>query len=234
MKIIGILGGMSAASTQIYYNKLCAMTTARLGGLHSPDLIIRSLDFSDIEELQSQGEWIEAGERLNKEAKNLEACGAEVLVLATNTMHKLSDSMMKGVGIPMVHIADATAEAIVKSGLKSPGLMATKFTMEHSFYTDRLAASGLNPILPGVANRQIIHDIIYNELCLNIKTDSSERIFKEIARNLVEEGADSLILGCTEVCILLDQDNVDVPVFDTTSIHCESALNIALLDKDDE
>ena len=230
MKVIGILGGMSAASTQIYYKKLCSLTAARLGGLHSPDLIIRSLNFAEIEELQNKGAWIEAGERLNEEAKHLEACGAEILVLATNTMHKLSDQMMQGVSIPMIHIADATAEAITKARLKSPALIATKFTMEHSFYTDRLIASGLDPVLPDVASRQIIHDIIYTELCLNITTEASETIFRDIARKLMVEGADSLILGCTEVCILLDQNNVDVPVFDTTSIHCESVLNFALLD----
>jgi len=233
VKIIGILGGMSAASTQIYYNKLCALTTARLGGLHSPDLIIRSVNFAEIENLQSRGDWSEAGERLNSEAKKLEAYGAEILVLATNTMHKLSDQMMRGLRIPMIHIADATAEEITGAGFRSPALIATKFTMEQSFYKDRLTALGLNPVLPDASSRQTIHDIIYNELCLNIRSESSRAIFESIARKLVDEGADSVILGCTEVCILLDQDNVDVPVFDTTSIHCEKVLRMAL-EKNDQ
>ena len=228
MKIIGILGGMSAASTQIYYDTLCTLTAKRLGGLHSPELIIRSVNFAEIEDLQNKGAWFEAGDRLNYEAKKLESYGAEVLVLATNTMHKLTDQIMNGVSIPLVHIADATAERIVKAGLKSPALIATKFTMEQSFYTDRLIAMGLTPILPDESSRQIIHDIIYGELCLNIRNEQSKTVFENMARKLSAEGADSVILGCTEVCLLLDQDNVDFPVFDTTSIHCDAALKAAL------
>ncbi len=228
MKTIGILGGMSAASTQVYYRELCDMTRKRLGGLHSPELLIRSLDFARIEHLQMKGEWDAAGAILNDEAKALQRGGANLIVLATNTMHKLADQMMTGVGIPMVHIADATAEAITSQRLKSPGLMATAFTMEQSFYTDRLVAAGLTPIIPNDADRAETHRIIYEELCMDVTTDESEAAYVEIAGRLVGAGADCLILGCTEVGMLLNHGNVQVPVFDTTLIHCSTALNKAL------
>jgi aspartate racemase len=228
MKIIGILGGMSAASTQIYYRKLCQLTQSRLGGLHSPDLLIRSLDFAEIEALQMKGEWDAAGAMLNDQAKALERGGAELIVLATNTMHKLANHMMDGVTIPFIHIADATALAINNKGLKNPGLMATAFTMEQTFYTDRLISAGLIPILPNDADQADTHRIIYEELCKDIVTEQSRAKYVEIAIRLVAAGADCLILGCTEVGMLLNQRNVDVPVFDTTLIHCEMALNYAL------
>lgn len=228
MKTIGILGGMSAASTQIYYRELCTLTRERLGGLHSPELLIRSLDFAAIEELQVQGAWDAAGAILNQEAKALERGGADLIILATNTMHKLAEEMMAGVGIPLLHIADATAEAISAAGLKRPGLMATAFTMEQTFYTSRLSAAGLAPLIPGDEDRAEVHRIIYEELCKDITTQKSETAYVEIAARLVEQGADCLILGCTEVGMLLNQGNVSVPVFDTTLIHCSTALERAL------
>lgn len=228
MKIIGILGGMSAASTQIYYRKLCQLTQSRLGGLHSPDLLIRSLDFAEIEALQMKGEWDAAGAMLNDQAKALERGGAELIVLATNTMHKLANHMMDGVTIPFIHIADATALAINNKELKNPGLMATAFTMQQTFYTDRLISAGLIPILPNDADQADTHRIIYEELCKDIVTEQSRAKYVEIAIRLVAAGADCLILGCTEVGMLLNQRNVDVPVFDTNLIHCEMALNYAL------
>ena len=228
MKTIGILGGMSAASTQTYYRELCNLTRARLGGLHSPDLLIRSLDFATIEALQMRGEWAAAGAILNNEAKALERGGAQVIILATNTMHKLAHQMMTGVGVPFIHIADATAKAINERGLRTPGLMATAFTMQQAFYTDRLIAAGLKPILPDVADQAEIHRIIYEELCKDITTDESSAAYIEIAKRLADSGADSLILGCTEVGMLLNQGNVAVPVFDTTLIHCAAALDWAL------
>ncbi|WP_172329692.1 amino acid racemase [Mangrovicoccus sp. HB161399] len=228
MKTIGILGGMSAASTQTYYRELCDLARARLGGLHSPELLIRSLDFARIEVLQAQGDWDAAGAILNREARALERGGAELLILATNTMHKLAGPMMAGVGIPLLHIADATAQAITAAGLKRPGLMATAFTMEQSFYTDRLAAAGLAPLVPAAADRAETHRIIYEELCRDVTTPESEATYRGIAGRLAEAGADCLILGCTEVGMLLNQDNVPVPVFDTTLIHCAAALDAAL------
>lgn len=228
MKTIGILGGMSAASTQLYYEELCDLTRERLGGLHSPELLIRSLDFAVIEELQAAGDWAKAGEILNAEAKALERGGADVLVLATNTMHKLADEMMAGVSIPMLHIATATAEAITAAGLSKPGLMATAFTMEQTFYTERLVSAGLEPVIPNDADRAETHRIIYEELCKGVTKPDSEAAYVAIAERLVAAGADSLILGCTEVGMLLNQGNVSVPVFDTTLIHCRSALDAAL------
>ncbi len=228
MKTIGILGGMSAASTQIYYRELCGLTRERLGGLHSPELLIRSLDFAKIEEFQTNGDWQAAGVVLNNEAKALERGGADVIVLATNTMHKLAGQMMVGVSIPFIHIADATARAIKAEGLRKPGLMATAFTMEQSFYTDRLSAAGLDPVLPGRADRAETHRVIYEELCRELVTGKSTTAYVDIAKRLVSAGADCLILGCTEVGMLLNRDNVDVPVFDTTLIHCATALDYAL------
>ena len=228
MKTIGILGGMSAASTQIYYRELCAMTRERLGGLHSPELLIRSLDFARIETLQVEGDWKSAGVILNREARALERGGAQVIVLATNTMHKLASEMMTGVKIPFVHIADATARAIKLKGLRNPGLMATAFTMEQSFYTDRLIASGLDPVIPNEFDRAETHRIIYEELCRDVVTAESTAAYVAIADRLAASGADSLILGCTEVGMLLNQGNVGMPVFDTTLIHCKAVLDYAL------
>jgi len=228
VKTIGILGGMSAASTQTYYRELCRLTRSRLGGLHSPELLIRSLDFARIEALQMKGEWGVAGSILNDEAKALERGGAGLIILATNTMHRLAKEMMAGVGTPFIHIADATAEAITKRGLRRPGLIATAFTMQQSFYTERLTAAGLTPILPNAADQQEAHRIIYDELCRDITTSESAATYIAIARRLAESGADSLILGCTEVGMLLNQGNVDVPVFDTTLIHCAAAMDLAI------
>jgi aspartate racemase len=230
MKTIGILGGMSAASTQLYYKALCRLTQARLGGLNSPELLIRSLNFAEIERLQMAGAWDEAGALLNREAKALQAGGADMLILATNTMHKLTDQMLEGVEIDFLHIAVATANAITTQGLKSPGLMATAFTMEQSLYTDELVKAGLAPVIPNAKDRAQTHAIIYDELCKGLVRPESETAYVDIAARLVEAGADSLILGCTEVGMLLNADNVSVPVFDTTLIHCQAAIDQALDD----
>lgn len=228
MQTIGILGGMSASSTQIYYRKMCELVRQRLGGLHSPELLIRSLNFANIEHLQARGQWDEAGILLNAEARALERGGADFIVLATNTMHKLAEQMMAGVNIPLLHIADATAERILKAGLSAPGLMATAFTMEQPFYLERLRAARLQPVVPDTADRAEVHRIIYDELCKDIATPASRTVYEGIAQRLAEKGADCVILGCTEVGMLLSQDNVAVPVFDTTLIHCEAAIERAL------
>jgi aspartate racemase len=228
MKTIGILGGMSAASTQTYYRELCRLVRERLGGLHSPELLIRSLDFAVIEAAQAAGDWDGAGRILNREALALERGGADFIVLATNTMHKVADQMMQGVGIPLLHIADATATAINQQDLKRPGLMATAFTMEQDFYTARLRAAGLEPVIPDAADRAETHRIIYEELCKEVVKPESEQAYRDIASRLVDRGADCLILGCTEVGMLLNAGNVSVPVFDTTLVHCEAAVERAL------
>ena len=228
MKTIGILGGMSAASTQIYYRYLCTRTRHLLGGLHSPELLIRSVDFAGIEKFQMAGDWQAAGEKLNHEARLLERGGAEILLIATNTMHKVADEIVQDLRIPMLHIANATADAIKRAGLSRPGLMATRFTMEQDFYLEKLRMAGLQPIVPSEPDRTSTHDIIYNELCKDIINDSSRTTYENIAQHLVDDGADCLILGCTEVGMLLNTDNVSIPVFDTTLIHCEAALDAAL------
>ncbi|MEM0977258.1 MAG: aspartate/glutamate racemase family protein [Pseudomonadota bacterium] len=228
MKTIGILGGMSAASTQLYYQYLCEMTQSRLGGLHSPDLIIRSVDFAEIEHLQMSNQWNRAGEILNHDAKRLEHAGADMIILATNTMHKLAANIMQDVAIPFIHIATATAEAITAASYERPGLMATAFTMEQTFYTDVLKDAGLTPVVPNPEDRAQTHRIIYDELCKGVMHETSRNTYIQIADRLRKSGADCLILGCTEVGMLLNPDNAPLPVFDTTRIHCEAALNFAL------
>nr|WP_280141705.1 aspartate/glutamate racemase family protein [Rhizobium sp. NFR07] len=228
LKTIGILGGMSAASTQIYYRELCRLTREKLGGLHSPELLIRSVDFDGIERLQASSEWETAGSVLNKHAVCLERGGADLLILATNTMHKVADRIVDRLSIPFLHIADATATAILDRGLSRPGLMATAFTMEQKFYTDRLKARGISPIIPEGDDRAETHRIIYDELCRDVIDVKSRLTYEAIAQRLVDQGCDCLILGCTEVGMLLNQDNVGVPVFDTTLIHCNAALEAAL------
>lgn len=228
MKKIGILGGMSAASTHIYYRILCDITQQRLGGLHSPNLLLRSVDFAPLAAMMDTGEWRAIAQRLNKEAKILEDAGAEVMVIASNTMHKLAEDIMNSVTIPLIHIADATAQAVDGGGCKSPAFIATKFTIEERFYTDILRQYGLRPILPQHDQRAIINDIIFHELCRNQVTSDSQASYVEIVRELQQAGADSVILGCTEVCLLLNEDNCHMPVFDTTRIHCMAALDAAL------
>ncbi|SCY88755.1 aspartate/glutamate racemase family protein [Rhizobium sp. NFACC06-2] len=228
MKTIGILGGMSAASTQIYYRELCRLTRETLGGLHSPELLIRSVDFDEIERLQVSSNWDAAADILNEKAIALERGGAELLIMATNTMHKVADRILAGLSIPFVHIADATATAILDGGFRKPGLMATAFTMEQNFYTDRLTARALFPTIPEAGDRAETHRIIYDELCRDVVTKESRLTYELIAQRLINRGCDCLILGCTEVGMLLNQDNVAVPVFDTTLIHCEAALRAAL------
>lgn len=228
MKTIGILGGMSAASTVIYYRQLCDLTRARLGGLHSPQLLIRSLDFAPVAAAQAAGDWAALGQMLNTEARRLDDGGADLLLLATNTMHKVADTMMAGVSIPLIHIADATATAIRQAGLTRPGLMATAFTMEQSFYTDRLRAAGLDPLVPSAEDRATTHRIIYDELCRDQILPASRSAYEGIAARLAADGADCLILGCTEVGMLLSAANSPLPVFDTVAIHCAAALEAAL------
>ena len=228
MAMIGILGGMSAASTLQYYELLCELTTERLGGLHGPRLLIRSCDFAAIARLQNEGAWAALGERLAERAEDLEDGGAEVLLLATNTMHKVAPRMMRDVNIPLIHIADAAADAILAGGFGHPGLIGTQFTMEDSFYLDRLRARGLQPIVPGAPDREIVHTVIYEELVQHKTLPESRAEFERIVGELKRAGADCVILGCTEVGLLLSPDNSVLPVFDTTRLHCEAAIDMAL------
>jgi aspartate racemase len=228
MKTIGILGGMSTASTLQYYETLCRLTSERFGGLTSPRLLIRSVDFGQVAMLQNEGAWGALGDRLAERAVELERGGAELIVLATNTMHKVVPRMMRNVTIPLVHIADATAARLKKAGFAHPGFLGTAFTMEDRFYLDRLRGDGLQPVVPDAEGRAEVHRIIYEELCAHQIEDVSRVRLVAIAKQLKQMGADSLILGCTELSLLLDADNSPLPVFDTTAIHCEAALEAAL------
>lgn len=226
-KRIGLLGGMSAASSQLYYAELCRLTQAKRGGLSSPDLILRSLDFAPLEAWMRSGDWAAIAETLCREAAQLEAAGAEVIALATNTMHNVATEIKAAITVPFIHIGDATAAALNASGSKRPGLIGTQFTMEQAFYLDRLRSQGLDPLVPEPTSRFAIDRIIFEELCKGVvKTESAGKFIK-VATELAFDGADSLILGCTEVCLLLNEENAPLPVFDTTAIHCEAILSVA-------
>lgn len=229
MKVIGLIGGMSCESTAHYYARMNERVREALGGLHSAEILMWSVDFSPIAAMQAEGRWQEAGERLADIGRRLETAGAEVIVLATNTMHKVAGAIEGAIGIPFLHIADATAEKIRSSGKRRPAIMATRFTMEQDFYTGRLREKfGLDAITPEEADRALVHQIIYDELCLGRTTEASRAAFVDVARRLRERGADSLVLGCTEVGMLLNEGNSPLPIFDTTLIHADAAVNFAL------
>jgi aspartate racemase len=229
VKRIGLLGGMSWESSAEYYRLINEATRERLGGLHSADCVLRSVDFADIEELQSIGAWDEAGERLASEARQLVAAGAELIVLCTNTMHKAADAIVAAADVPFLHIADATADAVKAASLSTVGLLATAYTMEQDFYVGRLRdRHGLNVLVPDERDRRIVHDIIYDELCVGIVSEGSRDAYREIIGGLVERGAAGVLLGCTEIGLLIGQRDADVPVFDTTRLHAESAVVFAL------
>jgi aspartate racemase len=229
MKVIGLIGGMSCESTAHYYARLNERVREALGGLHSAEILMWSVDFAPIAEMQSEGRWQEAGEHLAAVAKRLEAAGADVIVLATNTMHNVADAIEAAIEIPFLHIADATAEKIIASGKRRPAVMATRFTMEQDFYTGRLRAKfGLDPILPDADDRELVHRIIYDELCVGRIDERSRAAYVEVAVRLKDKGADCLVLGCTEVGMLLDQGNSPLPIFDTALIHADAAVNFAL------
>ena len=227
MKTIGLIGGMSYSSTISYYEKLNSITNNLYDDLTTPKIYLSSLNFKEIESLQHNNEWSKLGSILNEEAKNLEQLGVDILALCTNTMHKLSDEMMDSVSLEFVHIAEATAEKICDENFRSPALLATKFTMEEDFYIDKLNKLGLNVVIPSDKQRDTLHKIIYDELCFNNIIETSRDLFIEIVDSVKSVEADSVILGCTEVGLLLNQDNSSLPVFDTVQIHCEKIINSA-------
>ncbi|ESY82687.1 aspartate racemase [Mesorhizobium sp. LNHC220B00] len=230
MKTLGLLGGMSWESTAIYYRLLNEIVRERLGGLHSARLLLWSFDFAEIAERQHDGDWEGAGALLIDAAHKLEAGGAEGLLLCTNTMHRLADQVQAAVSIPLIHIADATAATVRQAGLRRPALLATRFTMEQDFYKGRLADKyGLSPVVPDSAGRDMVHRVIYEELCQGIVTEASKAAYVAEANRLRrDEAADSLIMGCTEITMLIGQEDFDIPVFDTTRIHAEAAVEFAL------
>jgi len=229
MKTIGLLGGMSWESTVPYYRILNREVGRSLGGLHSARILLLSVDFHEIEFLQHENRWEELGDILALDALALEKAGAEFLVLCTNTMHLVAPAIEARVSVPLLHIADATAEKIKASGLKRVGLLGTRFTMEEPFYRGRLEQRhGLSVELPPAADRELVHRVIYQELVLGEVREESRNEFARIARNLEREGAEGVILGCTEIGLLLEQDDVPVALFDTTLIHAEAAAAFAV------
>lgn len=226
MKIIGLIGGMSWESSLEYYRIINEQVKSKLGGLHSAKSLMYSVDFEEIEKLQHQGKWQELTEIMINAAKKLENGGADFIVICTNTMHKMAEDIQKAVKIPLLHIADATAEKIKDRGIIKVGLLGTKFTMVEDFYKGRLIDKyGLQVLIPNEEERQIVHDVIYKELCLGIVKQKSKEKYIEIIKNLVSSGAKAIILGCTEIPLLIKQTDVEIPLFDTTRIHAEAAVD---------
>jgi len=228
MKRIGFLGGMSWESSAEYYRLANVFVREQLGGLHSADCVLVSVDFAEIEELQRTDRWIEAGERLAAGARSLEAAGADLIVLCTNTMHKVAGAIASAVDVPFLHLADTTAAAVKAARVTTVGLLGTAFTMEQAFYRDRLAGHGLTVLTPSTEDRAIVHRIIYEELCLGIITDESRGEYQRIMAGLVASGAEGIILGCTEIELLVRPMDATVPTFPTTRIHVEAAVKAAL------
>ncbi|MQA41554.1 aspartate/glutamate racemase family protein [Rugamonas aquatica] len=229
MKTIGLIGGMSWESTVPYYRQINETVKQHLGGLHSAKVVLYSVDFHEIERLQHAGDWDAAGAVLADAARSLRAAGADFLVLCTNTMHKVAPAIEAAVDIPLFHIADPTAAEIKHAGLHKIGLLGTRFTMEQAFYKDRLRERhGLDVVVPEQHDRDIVHRIIYEELCLGRIVDSSRDEYRRIIAGLVEQGAQAIILGCTEISLLVAQRDAAVPLFDTTAIHARKAAEWAL------
>ncbi len=229
MKTIGLIGGMSWESSSEYYKIINETIKEKLGGLHSAKCILYSVDFEDTANLQHQGKWEELTKLMIDFAQKLERAGADLIVICTNTMHKMAEEIQNNINIPLLHIADVTAEKIIEKGLSKLGLLGTEFTMEEDFYKKRLKERySLDVIIPSDSDRKIIDNIIYNELCLGVKKESSKEKFKEVIKKLISDGADGLILGCTEIPLLISQKDVEAPLFDTTTIHSKAAVEFAL------
>ncbi len=229
MKTIGLIGGMSWESSSEYYRIINETVRERLGGLHSAECIMYSADFEEIENLQHQGKWEELTKLMLNFAQKLQGAGADFIVICTNTMHKMAEEVENNTNIPLLHIADATAEKITEKGLGKLGLLGTNFTMEEDFFKKRLEEKyNIEVIIPSQNDRRIIDSVIYNELCLGIIKQSSKEKYKEVINRLISDGADGVILGCTEIPLLVSQGDVGMPVFDTTTIHAKSAVEFAL------
>lgn len=228
MKRIGLIGGMSLESTLSYITGFRDGIRERLGGLHSPELIIVTVDFSEIEALQHQGEWDRLGRILAERAREAERAGADFLLLATNTMHKVAPAIEQAVSIPFIHLADATAEGALSLRFNKVGLLGTRFTMEQDFYAGRLRERGIEVLVPDAEGRAQVHGIIYEELCKGMVHDESREAYRAVMRGLAEKGAQAIILGCTEIGLLVGAEDSSVPVLDTTRIHIEKGLELAL------
>ena len=223
LKTIGLIGGMSWESTVTYYKIINETIKEKLGGLHSAKCILYSVDFQEIEECQANGNWEKSGEILGEAANNLEKAGADFIVICTNTMHKVVNQIKEKISIPILHIAEMTAEKILEKGLKNIALLGTKYTMEQDFYKSKLIEKGINVIIPDKNDIETINEVIYDELCLGIINSNSKKKFLEIVDKLRSKGAEGIILGCTEIGLLIKKTDTDVPLFDTAIIHAEQA-----------
>lgn len=231
MKVVGLIGGMSWESSSEYYRIINEITRARLGPLYSAKSLMYTVNFHDVKEMQHAERWGDAAAVLVDAAERLERGGADCVVICTNTMHKLADQVQAAVEIPLIHIADATAEKVRAEGIKKVGLLGTAFTMEQDFYKGRLAQKfGLEVVVPEASKRQLVHRIIYDELCQGEILAASKAQFVDTIDELVEDGAEGIILGCTEITLLVGQNDASVPVFDTTALHAEAAVDFALED----
>ncbi len=228
MKKIGLIGGMAWPSTLEYYKIINKLVSERLGGSHSARIGLESVDFQEIEELQHEGKWKELGKLLTASAKNLENGGADCILICTNTMHKVAGSVEESVSIPLIHIATQAAKKALAGGIQTIGLLGTKFTMEKKFYKERLIENGLQVLIPKKPEREAIHKIIYGELCNGQLLPESKETFVEIMENLQKRGAEGVILGCTEIPLLVKQQDIELPLFDTTEIHSQAAVEFAL------
>jgi aspartate racemase len=229
VKRIGLIGGMSWESSAVYYRLVNELVRDRLGGLHSADCLLRSVDFAAVEALQRRGDWQASGRLLAGEAAALQAAGAQLIALCTNTMHKVADDVVAAIDVPFIHIADATAHAVNAAGFTTVGLLATGYTMEQDFYVGRLHdRHGLEVLVPDQADRQIVHTVIYDELCVGRVEPRSREQYRRIMHDLADRGAQAVLLGCTEIDLLVGADDAPVPVFDTTRIHSERIVELAL------
>lgn len=234
MKTIGFIGGMSWESTVTYYQIVNETVKRELGGLHSAKVLLYSVDFAEIEEYQTKGEWDKSAEVLAEAAQNLEKAGAGFIVICTNTMHKVASVIQKKISIPIIHIAEATADALKENGIKKVGLLGTKYTMTQEFYKSKLIEAGIEVVIPDEAGVTVVNDIIYNELCLGIILEESKKKFVNIIKQLEKAGAQGVILGCTEIGLLIQQKDVEIPVFDTTQIHATKAALLAISEESTE
>lgn len=228
MRRIGLLGGMSWESSALYYEILNAAVRERLGGYHSARVLMSSVDFAEVEAMQAAGEWDAAGALLAAEGAALEAAGAECLVLCTNTMHKVADAIEAATDVPLIHIVDVTAEAVRAAGLSRVALLGTRFTMEQAFVRDRLATHGIEALVPPGDDRELVHEVIYGELVHGVVREASRAAYVDVVDRLVADGAEGVVLGCTEIELLLRPHDVEVPVFATTRLHALAAVDFAL------
>lgn len=231
MRMIGLIGGMSFESSAVYYRLINEMVRERLGGLASAEVVLHSVNFADIVSMQKAGQWDAAADRLARAGQGLSAAGAQCLLICTNTMHLVADQVAATTPVPLINIIDETSTTLLAANHRRPLLLATRYTMEHGFYTERMRRHGLEPMVPNEADRIIVHSVIFDELCAGKVLDSSRQALLAIVEKAKANGADSVILGCTEICLILDPENLPLPGFDSTAIHARAAVDFALADE---